>query len=171
MLKHLLAACLIALAVMSHAQEPAPAAAGEVLLPDQIAKHKQIYLNMGFPEDEATMMAVLTGGKVSPDSLMMLMMGMGEGGCTVLENALGIRPTWINGGMDTFGPGGSVIAAMMATIETKKLRTGSAEAAAASVAVLAESAALPSALPAPSSAAAWTGTRVDASRTTGAVGD
>ena len=41
-------------------------------------------------------------------------MGMGEGGCTVLENALGIRPTWINGGMDTFGPGGSVIAAMMA---------------------------------------------------------
>ncbi|MDR3665085.1 MAG: OB-fold domain-containing protein [Mycobacterium sp.] len=40
--------------------------------------------------------------------------GMGEGGCTALENALGIRPTWINGGMDTFGPGGSVIAAMMA---------------------------------------------------------
>ena len=25
-----------------------------------------------------------------------------------------MRPTWINGGMDTFGPGGSVIAAMMA---------------------------------------------------------
>lgn len=41
-------------------------------------------------------------------------MGMGEGGCTALENALGIRPTWINGGMDTFGPGGSVIAAVMA---------------------------------------------------------
>lgn len=40
--------------------------------------------------------------------------GMGEGGVTVLEGALGIRPTWINGGMDTFGPGGSVIAAMMA---------------------------------------------------------
>ncbi|MGB8402985.1 MAG: OB-fold domain-containing protein [Mycobacterium sp.] len=40
--------------------------------------------------------------------------GMGEGGCTALENALGIQPTWINGGMDTFGPGGSVIAAMMA---------------------------------------------------------
>ena len=33
---------------------------------------------------------------------------------TALEGALGIRPTWINGGMDTFGPGGSVIAAMMA---------------------------------------------------------
>ncbi|MGU3650158.1 thiolase C-terminal domain-containing protein [Mycolicibacterium sp. A43C] len=41
-------------------------------------------------------------------------MGIGEGGCTALENALGLRPTWINGGMDTFGPGGSVIAAIMA---------------------------------------------------------
>jgi acetyl-CoA acetyltransferase/uncharacterized OB-fold protein len=40
--------------------------------------------------------------------------GMGEGGVTALEGALGIRPTWINGGMDTFGPGGSIIAAMMA---------------------------------------------------------
>ncbi|KMO80611.1 3-ketoacyl-CoA thiolase [Mycolicibacterium chubuense] len=40
--------------------------------------------------------------------------GMGEGGVTKLEGALGLRPTWINGGMDTFGPGGSVIAAMMA---------------------------------------------------------
>ncbi|AFM18340.1 acetyl-CoA acetyltransferase [Mycolicibacterium chubuense NBB4] len=40
--------------------------------------------------------------------------GMGEGGVTKLEGPLGIRPTWINGGMDTFGPGGSVIAAMTA---------------------------------------------------------
>ena len=40
--------------------------------------------------------------------------GMGEGGVTALEGALGLHPTWINGGMDTFGPGGSVIAAMMA---------------------------------------------------------
>lgn len=40
--------------------------------------------------------------------------GMGEGGVTALEGALGIRPTWINGGMDTFGPAGSVITAMMA---------------------------------------------------------
>ena len=39
---------------------------------------------------------------------------MGEGGVTALEGALGHAPTWINGGMDTFGPGGSVIAAMMA---------------------------------------------------------
>lgn len=40
--------------------------------------------------------------------------GMGEGGVSALEGALGLRPTWFNGGMDTFGPGGSVIAAMMA---------------------------------------------------------
>ena len=40
--------------------------------------------------------------------------GMGEGGVVALEGALGLKPTWINGGMDTFGPGGSVIAAMLA---------------------------------------------------------
>jgi acetyl-CoA acetyltransferase/uncharacterized OB-fold protein len=40
--------------------------------------------------------------------------GMGEGGVSALEGALGLKPTWINGGMDTFGPGGSVIAAMLA---------------------------------------------------------
>ncbi|MGV9676011.1 thiolase C-terminal domain-containing protein [Nocardia sp. NPDC003482] len=38
----------------------------------------------------------------------------GEGGVGALEAALGIRPTWYNGGGDTFGPGGSVIAAMLA---------------------------------------------------------
>jgi acetyl-CoA acetyltransferase len=37
-----------------------------------------------------------------------------EGGVTALEGALGIRPTWHNGGIETFGPGGSVIAAMLA---------------------------------------------------------
>lgn len=41
-------------------------------------------------------------------------MGMGEGGVTAVEEALRIHPTWINGGMDLPGPGGSVIAAMMA---------------------------------------------------------
>ena len=40
--------------------------------------------------------------------------GFGEGGVTELEGALGIRPTWYNGGFETFGPGGSVIAAMLA---------------------------------------------------------
>ena len=41
-------------------------------------------------------------------------MGMSEGGVTAVEEALRIRPTWINGGMELPGPGGSVIAAMMA---------------------------------------------------------
>ncbi|MCT9083293.1 thiolase C-terminal domain-containing protein [Streptomyces fulvoviolaceus] len=40
--------------------------------------------------------------------------GFGEGGITALESALGIRPTWYNGGSETFGPGGSLIAAMLA---------------------------------------------------------
>ena len=40
--------------------------------------------------------------------------GMGEGGVTALEAALRIRPTWFNGGGETFGPGGSLIAAMLA---------------------------------------------------------
>ena len=38
----------------------------------------------------------------------------GAGGVTALATALGIRPTWYNGGPETFGPGGSVIAAMLA---------------------------------------------------------
>jgi acetyl-CoA acetyltransferase/uncharacterized OB-fold protein len=40
--------------------------------------------------------------------------GMGEGGVTALEEALRIQPTWINGGGDLPGPGGAVIAAMLA---------------------------------------------------------
>lgn len=40
--------------------------------------------------------------------------GFGEGGLNLLESALGIRPTWYNGASETFGPGGSVIAAMLA---------------------------------------------------------
>jgi acetyl-CoA acetyltransferase/uncharacterized OB-fold protein len=40
--------------------------------------------------------------------------GFGEGGVTALEAALGVRPSWHNGGIETFGPGGSVIAAMTA---------------------------------------------------------
>jgi acetyl-CoA acetyltransferase/uncharacterized OB-fold protein len=40
--------------------------------------------------------------------------GFGEGGITALEDALGLRPTWYNGGAETFGPAGSVIAAMLA---------------------------------------------------------
>jgi acetyl-CoA acetyltransferase/uncharacterized OB-fold protein len=40
--------------------------------------------------------------------------GFGEGGVTALESALGIRPVWHNGGAETFGPSGSLIAAMLA---------------------------------------------------------
>ena len=41
-------------------------------------------------------------------------MGMSEGGITAVEEALRIQPTWANGGGDLPGPGGSVIAAMLA---------------------------------------------------------
>lgn len=40
--------------------------------------------------------------------------GFGEGGVTALQSALGLRPTWVNGGPETFGPGGSLIEAMLA---------------------------------------------------------
>lgn len=40
--------------------------------------------------------------------------GMAEGGVAALESALGLCPVWHNGGGETFGPGGSVIAAMLA---------------------------------------------------------
>jgi len=44
----------------------------------------------------------------------MVGMGMSEGGATALEEALRLRPTWINGGGDLPGPGGAVVAAMLA---------------------------------------------------------
>jgi acetyl-CoA acetyltransferase/uncharacterized OB-fold protein len=40
--------------------------------------------------------------------------GISEGGITAVEEALRLRPTWINGGMELPGPGGAVIAAMLA---------------------------------------------------------
>ncbi|HEY4331171.1 MAG TPA: OB-fold domain-containing protein, partial [Ilumatobacteraceae bacterium] len=40
--------------------------------------------------------------------------GFGEGGVTPVEEAMRLRPTWINGGADIPGPGGSVLNAMMA---------------------------------------------------------
>jgi len=39
---------------------------------------------------------------------------MSEGGVTPVEEALRLHPTWINGGGDLPGPGGAVIAAMLA---------------------------------------------------------
>ena len=41
-------------------------------------------------------------------------MGMSEGGVSAVEEALRLHPTWINGGGDLPGPGGSVIAAVLA---------------------------------------------------------
>jgi acetyl-CoA acetyltransferase len=41
-------------------------------------------------------------------------MGMSEGGVTAVEEALRLHPTWINGGGDLPGPGGSLVAAMLA---------------------------------------------------------
>jgi acetyl-CoA acetyltransferase/uncharacterized OB-fold protein len=41
-------------------------------------------------------------------------MGMSEGGITAVEEALRLHPTWINGGGELPGPGGSVVAAMLA---------------------------------------------------------
>ncbi|CAO5167494.1 3-ketoacyl-CoA thiolase [Frankia sp. AiPs1] len=40
--------------------------------------------------------------------------GMSEGGVSALEEALRLQPTWINGGGDLPGPGGAVVAAMLA---------------------------------------------------------
>jgi acetyl-CoA acetyltransferase/uncharacterized OB-fold protein len=41
-------------------------------------------------------------------------MGMSEGGVTAVEEALRLRPTWINGGGELPGPAGSIIAGMLA---------------------------------------------------------
>jgi acetyl-CoA acetyltransferase len=40
--------------------------------------------------------------------------GLSEGGVTAVEEALRLHPTWINGGGELPGPGGAVIAAMLA---------------------------------------------------------
>jgi acetyl-CoA acetyltransferase/uncharacterized OB-fold protein len=41
-------------------------------------------------------------------------MGMSEGGVTAVEEALRLKPTWHNGGLELPGPGGALIAAMLA---------------------------------------------------------
>jgi acetyl-CoA acetyltransferase/uncharacterized OB-fold protein len=40
--------------------------------------------------------------------------GMSEGGVTAVEEALRLRPTWFNGGGELPGPGGALVAAMLA---------------------------------------------------------
>jgi acetyl-CoA acetyltransferase len=60
----------------------------------------------GLTLDDIDGLSTYPGGIVGP--------GMGEGGVEAVEEALRIHPTWINGGMDIPGPGGSLIAAMLA---------------------------------------------------------
>ncbi len=40
--------------------------------------------------------------------------GISEGGVTALQSALGLNPTWYTSGLETFGPSGPVVSAMMA---------------------------------------------------------
>jgi acetyl-CoA acetyltransferase len=63
-------------------------------------------------EDAGLTMADIDGLSTYPGSPPMG--GHSEGGVTALEESLRIRPTWFNGGGETPGQGGSVIAAMLA---------------------------------------------------------
>ena len=56
----------------------------------------------------------IDGLSTYPGGGMMGASAMSEGGVTAMEEALRIRPSWINGGMETPGQGGAVIAAMLA---------------------------------------------------------
>jgi len=40
--------------------------------------------------------------------------GISEGGVSALQSALGLNPTWYTSGLETFGPGGPLVSAMMA---------------------------------------------------------
>jgi acetyl-CoA acetyltransferase len=60
----------------------------------------------GLTRDEIDGLTTYPGG--------MLGGGMSEGGIYALEDALRLRPSWINGGLETPGQGGAVIAAMLA---------------------------------------------------------
>jgi acetyl-CoA acetyltransferase len=62
-------------------------------------------------EDAGLTPADIDGLSTYPGSIGM---GMSEGGVTAVEEALRLRPTWFNGGMDLPGQGGAVIAAMLA---------------------------------------------------------
>jgi acetyl-CoA acetyltransferase/uncharacterized OB-fold protein len=64
--------------------------------------------------DAGLTMADIDGLATYPGGMGGSAIGMSEGGMTALESALGIRPSWYAGGGETFGPTGSVIAAMIA---------------------------------------------------------
>ncbi len=67
---------------------------------------RQAVADAGLTMDDIDGLSTYPGGGVES--------GFSEGGVTALEAALRIRPSWYNGGTETFGPGGSVIAAMTA---------------------------------------------------------
>ncbi len=71
-----------------------------------VAAVKDAVADAGLTLDEIDGLSTYPGGGLEG--------GFGEGGITALEDALGLRPTWYNGGAETFGPAGSVIAAMLA---------------------------------------------------------
>jgi acetyl-CoA acetyltransferase len=71
-----------------------------------VAAVKEAVADAGLTLDDIDGLSTYPGGG--------MLAGFGEGGVTALEDALGFRPTWYNGGAETFGPAGSVIAAMLA---------------------------------------------------------
>ncbi|WP_045877824.1 OB-fold domain-containing protein [Pseudofrankia sp. DC12] len=60
----------------------------------------------GLTRDDIDGLATYPGGATSS--------GMNEGGITAVEEALRLNPTWIQGGSEQPGPGGALIAAMLA---------------------------------------------------------
>jgi acetyl-CoA acetyltransferase/uncharacterized OB-fold protein len=71
-----------------------------------VAAAKAAIADAGLEMSDIDGLATYPGGSPAP--------GFSEGGVSALEDALGIRPVWYNGGAETFGPVGSVIAAMLA---------------------------------------------------------
>jgi len=71
-----------------------------------VAAAKAAIADAGLEMSDIDGLSTYPGGSPAP--------GFSEGGITALEDALGIRPTWYNGGAETFGPAGSLIAAMLA---------------------------------------------------------
>jgi acetyl-CoA acetyltransferase/uncharacterized OB-fold protein len=82
---------------------------GRRLMVDPLALTVQACLravdDAGLSLDDIDGLATYPGGSAG---------GLSEGGVTAVEEALRIRPTWINGGGEVPGPTGSVVAAMLA---------------------------------------------------------
>ncbi len=67
---------------------------------------EQAIADAGLTVDDIDGLSTYPGGSLSG--------GMTEGGIYAMEEALRVRPSWINGGLETPGQGGAVIAAMLA---------------------------------------------------------